>query len=44
MLSGFETYLYRITNQRDIVLGLLTVRQKNEGLMNLAGRCVNLLS
>ena len=43
MLSAFEVFLHRITNQRDIVLGLPAAGQNNEGLMNLVGHCVNLL-
>lgn len=43
MLSTFEAYIYRITGQEDIVVGLAAAGQNAEGLYNLVGHCVNLL-
>jgi amino acid adenylation domain-containing protein len=43
MLATFEAYLYRITGQDDLVVGLAASGQSAEGLYNLVGHCVNLL-
>ncbi|MBK9399632.1 MAG: amino acid adenylation domain-containing protein [Bacteroidetes bacterium] len=43
MLSSFETFLYRVTGQEDLVVGLPAAGQNVEGYYNLIGHCVNLL-
>ncbi len=43
MLSCFETFLYKITGQEDIVVGLPAAGQNAEGFYQLVGHCVNLL-
>ncbi len=43
MLSSFETFLYRVTGQEDLVVGLPAAGQNVEGYYNLVGHCVNLL-
>lgn len=43
LLSCFETFLYKITGQEDIVVGLPAAGQNAEGFYQLVGHCVNLL-
>lgn len=43
MLSAFESFLYRITGQEDLIVGLPAAGQNVEGYFNLVGHCVNLL-
>ena len=43
LLSGFEVWLYRLTGQDDLVVGVLAAGQSVTGLYNLVGHCVNLL-
>lgn len=43
MLSAFEAYLYRISGQEDLIVGLPAAGQNVEGYYNLVGHCVNLL-
>jgi amino acid adenylation domain-containing protein len=43
LLSAFEIYLFRITNQDDIVLGLPAAGQSATGHHDLVGHCVHLL-
>ena len=43
MLGAFETFLHRLTGQRDLVVGLPAAGQSIEGLYDLVGHCVNLL-
>lgn len=43
MLSAFESFMYRITGQEELVVGLPAAGQNVEGLYNLVGHCVNLL-
>ena len=43
MLAAFESYLYRVTGQQELVVGLPAAGQNVEGLYNLVGHCVNLL-
>ncbi|MBL7923171.1 MAG: amino acid adenylation domain-containing protein [Bacteroidia bacterium] len=43
MLSAFEVFLYRITGQENLVVGLPAAGQNVEGLYHLVGHCVNLL-
>lgn len=43
MLAAFETFLYRLTGQRDLVVGLPAAGQSIDGLYDLVGHCVHLL-
>jgi amino acid adenylation domain-containing protein len=43
LLSGFEVWLYRLTGQDDVVVGVSAAGQAATGLFNLVGHCVNLL-
>jgi len=43
MLSAFESFVYRVTGQEDLIIGLPAAGQNVEGLYNLVGHCVNLL-
>ena len=43
MLSAFESFVYRVTGQEELVIGLPAAGQNVEGLYNLVGHCVNLL-
>jgi amino acid adenylation domain-containing protein len=43
LLAGFEVWLYRLTGQTDVVVGVLAAGQAATGLYNLVGHCVNLL-
>ncbi len=43
MLSAFEVFLYRVTGQEDLIVGLPAAGQNAEGYYNLVGHCVNLL-
>ncbi|GAB3992312.1 hypothetical protein GCM10028807_25120 [Spirosoma daeguense] len=43
LLAAFEVFLYRLTGQQDIVVGLPTSGQSATGYLNLVGHCVNLL-
>ncbi|PSB59231.1 non-ribosomal peptide synthetase [Chamaesiphon polymorphus] len=43
LLSGFEVWLYRLTGQEDLVVGVSAAGQAASELYNLVGHCVNLL-
>ncbi|MBC7938096.1 MAG: non-ribosomal peptide synthetase, partial [Rhizobacter sp.] len=43
LLSAFEAFLYRLTGQDDIVIGLPAAGQSVTNNYNLVGHCVNLL-
>lgn len=43
LLTAFEVYLYRLSSQEDIVVGLAAAGQSASGYNNLVGHCVNLL-
>jgi amino acid adenylation domain-containing protein len=43
LLSGFEVFLYRLTGQADLVVGISAAGQAATGNYNLVGHCVNLL-
>lgn len=43
LLSAFEVFLYRISGQKDVILGLPTSGQSATGSFDLVGHCVNLL-
>ncbi len=43
LLAGFEVWLYRVTGQSDVVVGVLAAGQAATGMYNLVGHCVNLL-
>ena len=43
LLASFEVFLYRLTGQNDIVLGLPAAGQSATGNYALVGHCVNLL-
>lgn len=43
LVAAFEVAIYKITKQRDIVLGLPTAGQAATGMFNLIGHCVNFL-
>lgn len=43
LLVSFETFLYQITGQDDIVVGLPSAGQATTGMNHLVGHCVNLL-
>lgn len=42
-LTGFEVFLYQLTGQDDLVIGLPTAGQAITGMNRLIGHCVNLL-
>ncbi|MEE3716401.1 amino acid adenylation domain-containing protein [Tumidithrix elongata RA019] len=43
LLSGFEVWLYRLTGQDDLVVGVSAAGQAASGFYNLVGHCVHLL-
>ena len=43
LLSGFEVWLYRLTGQDELVVGVLAAGQAASELHNLVGHCVNML-
>jgi len=43
LLTAFEVFMYRLTSQNDIVIGLPTAGQSATGHYALVGHCVNLL-
>lgn len=43
LLAAFEVFLYRMTGQNDLVVGLPAAGQSSGELANLVGHCVNLL-
>jgi amino acid adenylation domain-containing protein len=43
LLAGFEVWLYRLTGQADLVVGVLAAGQAVTGRLKLVGHCVNLL-
>ncbi len=43
MLAAFETFLYKSTGQKELVVGLPAAGQNAEGYYELIGHCVNLL-
>ncbi|MBN4004177.1 amino acid adenylation domain-containing protein [Nostoc sp. LPT] len=43
ILSGLEVWLYRLTGQNDLVVGVFAAGQAALGQYNLVGHCVNLL-
>jgi len=43
LLAGFKVFLYRLTQQNNLVVGLATSGQSSVGKENLVGHCVNLL-
>lgn len=43
MLVAFEVFLHRITGQSDIILGVPSAGQSEEGYNGLVGHCVNML-
>jgi amino acid adenylation domain-containing protein len=43
LLAGFEVWLYRLTGQSDVVVGVLAAGQAAMGMYSLVGHCVNLL-
>lgn len=43
LLSGFEVWLYRLTGQDDLVVGVPSAGQAVTGMYNVVGHCVNLL-
>ena len=43
LLAAFEAFLYRLTGQNDIIVGLPAAGQSVTGNYNLVGHCVNLL-
>lgn len=43
MLSAFEVFLYRLTGQEDLVVGVPAAGQAASGNYSLVGHCVNLL-
>jgi amino acid adenylation domain-containing protein len=43
LLAGFETFLYRLTGQSDLVVGISAAGQAASGQYGLVGHCVNLL-
>ena len=44
LLTAFETLLYKLTGDGDIVCGLPAAGQSDFGMKNLVGHCVNLLA
>lgn len=43
LLAGFEVWMARLTQQADVVVGVLAAGQAASGLYNLVGHCVSLL-
>src|SRR5690606_39784295 len=43
LLTAFEVFLYRITGQEDIIIGIPASGQADNGYYHLLGHCVNLL-
>jgi amino acid adenylation domain-containing protein len=43
LLAGFEAFLYRLTGQADLVVGVSAAGQAASGQYGLVGHCVNLL-
>lgn len=43
LLTAFEIFLYRITGQEDIIVGIPASGQADKGYYHLVGHCVNLL-
>ena len=43
ILTGFEVFLYQLTGQEDLVVGLPAAGQPVKGMNHLVGHCVNLL-
>ncbi|WP_008315086.1 non-ribosomal peptide synthetase [Leptolyngbya sp. PCC 6406] len=43
LLAGFEVFLYRLTGQADLTVGISAAGQAAQGLYHLVGHCVNLL-
>jgi amino acid adenylation domain-containing protein len=43
LLAGFEVWLYRLTGQEDLIVGVPAAGQAASGQYNLVGHCVNLL-
>lgn len=43
LLAGFVAYLYRLTMQKNLVVGIPAAGQSATGQVNLVGHCVNLL-
>jgi amino acid adenylation domain-containing protein len=43
LLAAFEVFLYHVTGQDDIVVGLPASGQSATGMMQMVGHCVNLL-
>lgn len=43
LITSFEIYLYHLSGQQDIVLGLPAAGQSSTGYFGLVGHCVNLL-
>ncbi|MDX2507495.1 MAG: condensation domain-containing protein, partial [Gammaproteobacteria bacterium] len=43
LMAAFKVFLYRLSGQKDIVLGLMAAGQSVSGFNNLVGHCVNLL-
>ena len=44
LLAAFETFLYSITGDPDVVVGLPAAGQNDLGMKDLVGHCVNLLA
>ncbi|MGC6431607.1 MAG: amino acid adenylation domain-containing protein [Jejuia sp.] len=43
LLAVYDVFIYRITNQKDLVVGLPSAGQSATGMYQLIGHCVNLL-
>jgi amino acid adenylation domain-containing protein len=43
LIVAFEAFLYRLTGQNDLIVGLPTAGQSATGYLGLVGHCVNLL-
>ncbi|MDA9762112.1 amino acid adenylation domain-containing protein [Desulfobacterales bacterium] len=43
VLAGFKAFLYRISKQEDLIVGIPSAGQANVGKDNLIGHCVNIL-
>ena len=43
LLSAFELFLYHVTGQNDLVVGVPSAAQPANGMDNLIGHCINLL-
>lgn len=44
LLASFELFLYRLTGERDLCVGLPAAGQSDLGMKELVGHCVNLLA